>query len=293
MTVGFLTSGSTDRLFEETQIRDALSERGVDAKQYDFIDVEDVGAVVHDGQTHLTRDRGQLDPEDYDTLFLIELGEITIESLYYRVYLLERFVHAGVEVVNPPSCTLLCRNKIAVHHVLSSSGLPTVESWVPPINLTDPAYPFERESSSVVVKPLLGSRGRDVVRCEWASVPSTVARLRRRGRVPVVQPVVPKRTDFDIRVLVVGNEVVEAVRRQAEDGSFVTNISKDATPEPFDPPARLSERAVRVRRLVDGRAVTVDFLPDHETETNRILEVNGFPRWYGRSVGTDLVEWLF
>jgi [lysine-biosynthesis-protein LysW]--L-2-aminoadipate ligase len=129
-----------------------------------------------------------------------------------------------------------------------------------------------------VLKPRVGSWGRDVLRVDDASelerVLALVARrpwFRRHGAL--AQELVPP-VGFDLRLLVAGGRVVGAAERVAAPGDWRTNVSLGGSLRAADPPDRACALAVAAAEAVGADLVGVDLLP-LAGGGHTILELNG------------------
>lgn len=131
----------------------------------------------------------------------------------------------------------------------------------------------------VVLKPLLGSGGRDVFYIEGAgavNLRSLCALLGRTGYF-VVQQYVPEADAGDIRVLVLDGDVlaidgvIAAVRRTPPAGEFRSNISLGSRAEPTELTDRQRQTCRRAAGLLlddDIRFAGLDLIGDQIVEVN-------------------------
>jgi RimK family alpha-L-glutamate ligase len=89
----------------------------------------------------------------------------------------------------------------------------------------------------------------------------------------------------DLRLFVVGGEVIAAARREA--ASWRTNVAAGAVSRPHRPTATEDDLARRAARAVGADYAGVDLLP---AEDGRLLvtEVNGIPAWSGLQEVTEV-----
>jgi glutathione synthase/RimK-type ligase-like ATP-grasp enzyme len=101
----------------------------------------------------------------------------------------------------------------------------------------------------------------------------------------LVQELVPH-TGPDLRIVVAGDRVVGAVRREAAPGEWRTNVALGATRVPVEPPPEAALLALAAARAVGAALVGVDLLPTPDGG-HTILELNGavdFTREYRADV---------
>ena len=89
--------------------------------------------------------------------------------------------------------------------------------------------------------------------------------------------------EYDVRAVVLGNQVVASMRRNVIDGEFRSNASLGATTEEFELTDLEKTECLKAASLVDGKLIGVDFMPakDREKEQPYILEVNASPGFAG------------
>ncbi|MFG1882350.1 RimK family alpha-L-glutamate ligase [Micromonospora sp. NPDC049102] len=213
-----------------------------------------------------------------------EIGQIRAG---YAARALERL---GVIGVNSASAIETCADKWHTSIALRAAGLPTPRTALaatPEAALSALAaigYP-------AVVKPLVGSWGRLVTTVPDPDLARTVleyvaALPGPQAHIVYVQEYVRK-PDRDIRVVVVGGEVLGAVYRYSAD--WRTNVARGARTERCALTDRIVELATTAAAAVGADLAGVDLVED-ETGRLYVLEVNsgvefaGFEQAYGGAV---------
>ena len=90
--------------------------------------------------------------------------------------------------------------------------------------------------------------------------------------------------DYDIRAIVLGDEVIAAMKRKVIKGDdFRSNVSLGAEAEPIELTDLEKENAIKANKSVHGKLTGVDMFPskNRETEQPYILEVNANPGFVG------------
>ena len=87
----------------------------------------------------------------------------------------------------------------------------------------------------------------------------------------------------DIRALVLGDQVVAAMYRVAENNGWKTNVSLGATPELCELNEKLQKICVKAAQIMGCEIAGIDIMiPEDEQETDYyLLEVNACPAWEG------------
>src|SRR5215211_5494669 len=200
---------------EEKRIIEALQRRGV---RYDRVDTRQLWGAAAGGRL------------PWRAVLNREIG-------YFRAVNAARLLEArGALVVNTAAATEICGDKWRTTTALVEAGIPTPRTA---LALTPQAAldALDGIGYPAVIKPLIGSWGRLVtpvpdpataraVLDHVAALPSP------QSRVVYVQEMIAK-PDGDIRVIVVGGEVVGAARRRGE--GWHTNVARGGSTEYFAP----------------------------------------------------------
>jgi glutathione synthase len=192
--------------------------------------------------------------------------------------LLESLDERRVRVINSPRGLSRALTKLSLLELPASLRPRTLVT-------RDPAAIeqfLEQESARVVIKPLEGTRGRDVFVLEpagsGANVKQIIDVVLRQGYA-MVQEFVPGAERGDVRVTVVGGEIVEldgraaAVARVPCPSDFRSNLHAGGTAQPVEVTALMREAVAQIAPYLEREGlihVGVDFVG------GRILELNVF-----------------
>ncbi len=137
----------------------------------------------------------------------------------------------------------------------------------------------------VVLKLLQGTQGVGVILADSAEgAESTLDALWSLGEAVLVQRFVAEARGRDLRVLVVGDRVVAAMRRIARKGDFRANIHRGGSCEEARLDAATIELAQAAQAAVGLRVVGVDLLETQDGPL--VLEVNASPGFEGLEQAT-------
>ena len=215
--------------------------------------------------------------EDHDIVFARGIPGGSLEQIIFRVDALHRLENAGVRVINSPLAIERTVDKYYTSTLLEDAGLPTPRTVVTE-QLDQALAAFHELGGDVVIKPLFGSEGRGMVRVSDPDTAYRALRALELGRyVYYLQEFVPHGCE-DIRVFVVGQQVVAAMVRQGQ--TWKTNIAQGAKAVPLSPDDALCALACQAARAVGADYAGIDILV---TESGRytVIEVNGIPGWQG------------
>jgi RimK family alpha-L-glutamate ligase len=233
--------------------------------------VEAAPPGVHAEIVRPSRTRGLLGPEDAALARLDVLRSLDgIEPGSWEVGLLES---EGVPVLNPLSALTATHDKLQTSRLLEAAGLPHPHT----IHLGSPGEGSKVELP-VVLKPRFGSWGSDVMLCTTrrqllADLDELSTRPWFRSQGVLVQALVPP-LGHDLRIVIAAGQVVGAVRRQAAEGEWRTNVALGAERQATDPPRAAVELALAAAAVTGADLVGVDLMPI-EGDGWAVIELNG------------------
>jgi RimK family alpha-L-glutamate ligase len=234
-----------------------------------------VSEVDADGDVHVLGPNGT-SLNALDLLVVRGLPRGSLEQVIFRMDALHVLAEHGVRCVNSPRAIERTVDKSWAGAVLARAGLPT-PATIACERYDDAMRAFARLGGDIVVKPLFGAMGHGIVRVEDRDVAHRVFRaLELERTVYYVQRTIAPAGRRDLRVLVVGGEVVGAMERVTDH--WRANIARGARPRAV----ALSEAergiALAAAAAVEADIAGVDLLvaPDGEVV---VLEVNGIPGW--------------
>ncbi|BCV21936.1 ATP-grasp domain-containing protein [Moorella sp. Hama-1] len=213
--------------------------------------------------------------ETLKALLVRSLPGGSLEQVIYRVDVLHRLENLGLTVINRPAVLEKTVDKFYTSAILADAGLPVPRTLV--TEQFDQALAAVKEFGAVVVKPLFGSRGQGMVLVDDLDVAHRVFRALELGRyIYYLQQFLPHANE-DYRLLVVGREVIGAMRRRGNN--WKTNIACGAVPEYVNPDPALAKLALKTAAVLGADCLGVDILLSGDRPY--ILEANGIPGWSG------------
>src|SRR5881296_3996781 len=203
------------------------------------------------------------------------------------LYALRFFEHYGVPTVNAYDVVALCGDKVLTSLRLSEAGVPTPETVVA---LTPEAAlkALDEVGYPAVLKPPVGSWGRLMAKVDDREEAEQIIEHKTALASPnhsifYVQEYVQK-PDRDLRVFVVGDEVVAAMYRYSKD--WRTNAARGGTAESLVPDPELSELALRASAAVGGGVLAVDLM--ESPKGLLVHEVNPTPEFKALTAATGI-----
>ena len=212
-------------------------------------------------------------------------GSITRKDSWMDfVSILER---ANVCVVNSRQCINICADKYRTSLRLADYGLTEPKT----ILINDPEKSVEQVEEAglkfpIILKTLRGSKGVGVLFVESAkSLDSIVQLIHKQDEDADLLAQAYIKTDYDVRVHVLGGKVIAAMKRPVIEGDFRSNVSQGSVPKKIELTELEIEESLRAAKAVNGLWAAVDFIPskNREKEPPFMLEVNSSP-------GTEGIE---
>jgi ribosomal protein S6--L-glutamate ligase len=179
-------------------------------------------------------------------------------------------------VLNGAAAIEASRHKMRSLQLLSAAGLP-VPRTVMASGPRGLAALVERVGGVPVLLKVLSAGGKGgVMVCEsLQSLEAALEAVQGLGKDLVVQQYLRGGRGRDLRALVVGGEVVAALRRRATAGRFARTLRRGARFDAVTLPARHRRIAVEAARVLDLRFCAVDMLDEREGPL--VFEVNASP----------------
>ena len=194
----------------------------------------------------------------------------------YGCAVLRQFELMGSWTPNPSDAILRSRDKLRAHQLLAAQGidLPVTVFGDNPDDTVDLLSMLGPPPH--VIKLNEGTQGAGVMLAEkLSSSRSVVEALRGLYANFLVQEFVAEARGADLRCFVVGDRVVAAMRRQAPEGEFRSNLHRGGEGSPAQASAEEQAVAVRSARALGLGVAGVDLI--RSTRGPLVLEVNSTP----------------
>lgn len=207
------------------------------------------------------------------------MREVSHSRSAYLAAIVERM---GGVAVNSSETIRLAGDKLLASLELGGAGLPvprTVLAFDEGVGVGETdvlGYP-------AVVKPTVGSWGRLIARLDTAASARAIFEHRFHFQNPMHKTLYLQEFvgggGHDVRVIVVGAEVIGAIERRGAD--WRSNVARAATAHPLELPEEARALAKRAAAAVHGEVVAVDLLTDGDgkflvNEVNHNVEFRGF-----------------
>ncbi len=204
---------------------------------------------------------------------------------FYGCAVLRQFEMAGVYPLNESVAITRARDKLRSLQLLSRKGvgMPRTGFAHRPDDITDMLKMVG--GAPVVIKLLEGTQGIGVVLAETDKAAESVmqAFLGLKANI-LVQEFIKEAGGADIRCLVIGDKVVAAMKRQAQEGEFRSNLHRGGTATIIKLSPEERRTAVNAAKIIGLNAAGVDILRSSRGPV--VMEVNSSPGLKGIETAT-------
>ncbi|TLX81391.1 MAG: lysine biosynthesis protein LysX [Thaumarchaeota archaeon] len=240
----------------------------------------------------------QISTESKKTDF--DFGEVVLERCvsYFRgLHFTACLEFLDVPVINKFEVANNCGNKMITSLLLKKHNVPTPKTYfsftseAALVNLEKIGYP-------IVIKPIVGSWGRGVIPLKDRETADAIIEVRELSdrpldRIYYLQEMV-KRPPRDIRVIVVGDQVISAMYRTSS-GSFKTNIALGAEPILCEITKELEDVCMKASKAVGGGILGVDIMEDEKRglvvhEVNNTVEFKGLAKVSKKNIPKEMID---
>lgn len=218
--------------------------------------------------------------------FDVVIPRIGASTTSYGMAVLRQFASTGAYCVNSAQAIGASRDKLLAHQLMAAAkiGTPVTAFAHSP---KDTKQLVELVGGApAVVKLLSSTQGRGVVMAETKkAAESLVDAFRGLDANFLIQEFVSEAAGADIRCLVVGNKVVGAIKRQAAEGEFRSNLHRGGSARRVRISKEVREVAKRATRVLGLSVAGVDILESKSGP--QVLEVNSSPGFEGIEKATQ------
>ena len=226
----------------------------------------------------------RLNPED--TIIMVRgLGTPGISGNKSWYDMIKDFEHKGFTIINTNECHDNCSDKVMNQIIFERHNFNTPKTVrVLHSEGSDKAVETLDSEFPIILKTGTGSRGIGVILVESAvSLKSIVQLLYRENEFIDIIIQEQIKTDYDVRVIVCGGEIIGAMKRPIIKGDFRSNVSQGSEPIPHELTELEISESLRATKAVKGKLVGVDFIPakNREKDLPYMIEVNSTPGLIG------------
>lgn len=217
-------------------------------------------------------------------------------------YVLKAVEKCGIPVYNAYEPITVCDDKMLTFLELANSGIPMPKT-LPGLLCFDEKATIKQSTVDkviqylglpVIVKECFGSLGKGV---HLANTKEELIEICNKVKCKphLFQEFISSSFGKDVRVIVVGNEVVGAILR-VSNGDFRSNISSGGHGEPFTLTQEIKDLALKIAKLLNLKYCGMDFLIGNDgplvCEVNSNAFFKGFEQVTGLNVAKKYAEFI-
>lgn len=195
----------------------------------------------------------------------------------------------GVPLCNGAQAIGRSRDKLRCLQLLSRAGLAIPRTVMAHDRSNLSRLVEEVGGLPAIIKLIRGTQGVGVmIASSLAEVQTILDTFWDLGQEIVLQELIKESQGRDVRAVVVGEQVVGAMRRQAKKGEFRSNIHRGGAGTVIQLPPAYATAAVRAARVIGLEVAGVDMLESQDGP--KIMEINSSPGFEGleRATGLDV-----
>jgi ribosomal protein S6--L-glutamate ligase len=202
-----------------------------------------------------------------------------LSNVNVKAAIIEQFQLMGIPTLNEYHAVLRAKSKLKTLQILSHYDIPVVKTMV----INDPKYLKKAVKFigdfPIIMKTIYGSYGAGVAIAETErSVKSTYGLLAGSlsgNNAILLQEYIAEAEGKDIRIFVVGGQMIAAMERNAEDGDFRSNVGQGGTGGPYTPTEEEIHMAIKATKAIGLEVAGVDIIQTKHGPA--IMEVNANP----------------
>ena len=206
----------------------------------------------------------------------------------YGTAVLRQFEMMGVYTPNSSDAIARARDKLRCHQLLAAEGigLPVDGVRRQPRRHRRPAVDARPAAARHQAQRRHAGRGRDAGRESRRPRAASIEALRGLYANFLVQEFIAEAKGADLRCFVVGGQVVAAMRRQAPEGDFRSNLHRGGSARPVRASEDEQATAVRAAAVLGLGVAGVDLIRSNRGPL--VLEVNSSPGLEGIEAATGV-----
>jgi len=218
--------------------------------------------------------------------------------LPFQLAVIRHFQQAGILCINTADSIEIVKDKLRTSQILSKERIAIPNTMMVRFPIDD-GLVEKHIGFPCVVKVVTGSYGEGVYLCEkkrdYRKLMEFIDSLGNK-KTMIVQEYLGDHPGEDLRVLVVGGEVIGAMKRTAPEGDFRANITNGGTGSKFELTDEIIEIARSTARVLGLDIAGIDLLFDKRgfrvCEANSNPGFNGFDTYCDFNVAGIIVDYI-
>lgn len=263
-----LKSDASKKSFEITSLFEHAKDYGI---RFEAYDPSDFDILVGDTKQVLIRGEAKNLPD----FILPRMGANTN---YLGLSIIRHFEKMGIPVINSSNSIDIVRDKFYTLLMLSDSNLPIPKTFLlkHPVNVE---LISKKIKTPIILKTLSGMQGKGVFlandKREFKNYIDILSETAPSANL-IIQEFIETSYGTDLRVFVIGGDVVACMKRSGSDGNFKANISGGGTGESYILDDEAKMIALEATRITGLDIAGVDLLFDKDGHY-KICEINSSP----------------
>ena len=276
------------KLYSTRRLVEAAKNRGHETQVLDtlkcYIDIASLRPSVHY--------KGEM-LEPFDAV----IPRIGASITFYGAAVLRQFEMMGSWPANESVALTRSRDKLRSLQIMARAGigLPLTGFANSPGDTEDLIKIVG--GAPLVVKLLEGTQGKGIVLAEtYKAAESLIDAFRELGANFLVQEFIKEAGGADIRAFVIGDKVVAAMKRQAKEGEFRSNLHRGGTATIVKLTPEERSTAIRAAKKMGLNIAGVDLLRSNHgpvvMEVNSSPGLEGIEKATGKDVATMIIQFI-
>jgi alpha-L-glutamate ligases, RimK family len=231
--------------------------------------------------------------EGYDAV----IPRIGASITFYGAAVLRQFEMMGVYPLNESVAITRSRDKLRSLQILARAGIGLPLTGFAHSTEDTEALTKLVNGAPLVVKLLEGTQGKGVMLAETQkAAESLINAFRQLDANFLVQEFIKEAGGSDVRCLVIGDKIVAAMKRQAKEGEFRSNLHRGGTATLVKITPEERTTVVRVAKKMGLNVAAVDLLRSNHGPV--VLEVNSSPglegieKCTGKNIAGLMIEFI-
>lgn len=205
----------------------------------------------------------------------------------YGAMVIRQFQNMGTFTTLDPDALIRTRDKITSMQVLVSQGIRVPKSVISNNEMRIPEMIDLVQPMPIIIKLARGTHGVGVIKSnDPKSAESIIETLNRTKQKVILQPFIDEAKGADIRAFVVDGVIVGAMKRQAKEGEFRSNLHRGGSATIIDLSEEEKSVALRATKAMGLHIAGVDML--QTSQGPMVLEVNASPGLEGIETTTHV-----
>jgi ribosomal protein S6--L-glutamate ligase len=285
MRIGILTESG--RTYSPRRLREAAIAHGHECEIIRFprcyVDIErDKPQVRYEGRSL----------SDFDVI----ISRTTPSLTAYGAAIVRQFEMMGVYTVNRSIAIVRSRDKLRSLQLLSKAGVDVPKTVFSKSTAAVDDL-IEQIGTPMIIKVARGSQGNGVVLAETRkAAKSVVQAFYVEGVSILLQEFIEEAGGADIRVFIVGNQVVASYKRQSLDGDFRSNVHQGGVGTTVKLTQEEKKAALKAAKAMGLQICGVDLIQSERgplvLEVNSAPGLEGIEKVTGQDIAGKIIEYI-